>query len=158
MKAWERGHLGIGEDQLVIEGRGKQSLQYQRRCHYTSSRGSIYTSCSIFPAFTITLPPAQNHDASLLVLQSSVDDLQGLVTGAERFPRAGGQGAKGPRGQGAGAPNHGVGLLSSKPSAQLLQLLVNFSRRASRPERLLQQQPFTIYLHSSPSLALHPRK
>jgi hypothetical protein len=57
MKAWERGHLGIGEDQLVIEGRGKQSLQYQRRCRYTSSRGSIYISCSIFPAFTITLPP-----------------------------------------------------------------------------------------------------
>jgi hypothetical protein len=46
-------------------GDGRGNNHFQRRLHLTSSRGSIYTSCSIFPAFTIT---AQNHDTSFLLV------------------------------------------------------------------------------------------
>ena len=125
---------------------------YQRRSHSASSRGSIYTSCSLFPAFTIT---AQKHDASLLVPQLTIcrarkahcrPHLQGLAaTGAEV--------SKGPRGQGAKGPGQGAGKRTQsccrylQPSAQHL---VNFSSSSRR-------EPVRVVFSSNNTSRLSPQ-
>jgi hypothetical protein len=142
MEALSADIWGLGKTHWWLKR--KQPLLYQRRFCLASSRGSrgsIYTSCSLFPAFTIT---AQKHDASLLVPSicrprkaHCRPHLQGLArhwSGAFQRARA-----KGPRGLGAGRRTQSL-CRSFKPSAQYL---VNFSRRAGL-DRLLQQQHFAI--------------
>ena len=151
---WKHGARTFGDQGRPI-GDWRGINHYQRRSHLTSSRGSIYTSCSLFPAFTIT---AQKHDASLLVPQLTIyrarkahcrPHLQGLAaTGAEV--------SKGPRGQAKGqasAPNHAVGIYSRQLNilSTSRHLLDESPSGSSSPATTLHD-----YLHNSPSLAFHP--